>query len=129
MIYTDEDRVAHYTGGVALTRPDLTVSSSELRATLAPKDATTDSRIEKAVADGKVQIDQITPLRNRKGLSEHAEYYTADQRIFLSGGDAQLLDSKRGNTRGRELTYFADDDRLLVSGDAGKPVSSRLHRK
>ncbi len=129
MIYTDEDRVAHYTGAVTLTRPDLTVSSSELRATLAPKDAITDSRIEKAVADGKVQIDQITPVRSRKGISEHAEYYTADQRIFLSGGDPQLLDSKRGNTRGRELTYFADDDRLLVSGDAGKPVTSRLHRK
>jgi lipopolysaccharide export system protein LptA len=127
LVYTEQDRLAHYTGGVTLMRPSLDVKGAELRAYLAEKGA--DSRLERAFADGNVSIVQKMPLRTRTGTGEHAEYYTADEKIILRGGVAQLADTLRGNTRGAQLTYFADDDRLLVDGAAAQPASSRVRGK
>jgi lipopolysaccharide export system protein LptA len=59
LIYTEADRLAYYTGGVNLTRPRLTVSSNELRAYLAESGA--DSSLDKAYADGAVQMVQKAP--------------------------------------------------------------------
>jgi lipopolysaccharide export system protein LptA len=137
MVYTDQDRLAHYTGAVALNRPGLQVKADDLRAILAEskKDAKKDSneegdsRIEKAYADGHVEIVQAAPDRTRTGTSDHAEYYTDNERIILRGGQPQMVDSKKGYARGVELTYFVNDDRLLVSGSAQQRATSRLRRK
>ncbi len=137
MVYTDQDRLAHYTGDVALNRPGLQVKADDLRAILAEskKDAQKESndegesRIEKAYADGHVEIVQAAPDRTRTGTSDHAEYYTDNERIILRGGQPQMVDSKKGYARGAELTYFVNDDRLLVSGSAQQRATSRLRRK
>jgi lipopolysaccharide transport protein LptA len=137
MVYTDQDRLAHYTGAVVLNRPGLQVKADELRAILAEskKDAKKeggdegDSRIEKAYADGHVEIVQAAPDRTRTGTSDHAEYFTDNERIVLRGGQPQMVDSKKGYARGSELTYFVNDDRLLVSGSAQQRATSRLRRK
>ena len=141
LVYTDQDRLAHYAGGVELNRPGLAVKSDELRAVLAEsksddkgdkKDADDPepSRLEKAFADGHVEIVQTAPDRTRTGTSEHAEYYTDDERIILRGGKPQMLDSKKGYARGGELTYFVNDDRLLVAGGGPKErATGHLRRK
>jgi len=136
LVYTEQDRLAHYTGGVLLNRPGLRVKAEELRAFLAEsktgeKKESDDqqSRIEKAYADGHVEIVQTAADRMRTGTGEHAEYYTDVERIILRGGQPQMVDSKRGYTRGVELTYYADDDRLLVTGGPKARAVSRLHRK
>jgi lipopolysaccharide export system protein LptA len=143
LVYTDQDRLAHYTGGVVLNRPGLQVKADELRAFLAeskkePADAKDankadseddPSRIEKALADGHVEIVQAATDRTRTGTSDHAEYYTDDERIILRGGQPQMIDSKKGYARGAELTYYINDDRLRVSGDPKQRATSRLRRK
>jgi lipopolysaccharide export system protein LptA len=134
LVYTEQDRLARYTGGAQLDRPGLRVKSDELRAYLAEEksDGSTsdsESRVEKAFADGHVEIVQTASDRTRTGTGEHAEYYAADEKIVLNGGQPQLVDSKRGFTRGSELTYFINDDRLLVSGAPGHRATSRLRRK
>jgi len=144
LVYTDQDRLAHYTGGVVLTRPGLQVKADELRAILAAsnndakdsntKDSNKDadkesSRLEKAYADGHVEIVQAATDRTRTGTGDHAEYYTDDEHIVLRGGQPQMLDSKKGYTRGAELTYYVNDDRLLVSGSPKERATSRLRRK
>jgi len=142
LAYTEQDRLAHYGGGVLLNRPGLQVKADDLRAFLAEsKDDKTkaagpdqdtsgdDSRIEKAYADGHVEIVQTATDRTRTGTGEHAEYYTADERIILRGGQPQMVDSKKGYTRGAELTYFVNDDRLLVTGSPKQRATSRLRRK
>jgi len=137
MVYTDQDRLAHYTGAVALNRPGLQVKADDLRAILAESKKDTkkesddegESRIEKAYADGHVEIVQAAPDRTRTGTSDHAEYYTDNERIILRGGQPQMVDSKKGYARGAELTYFVNDDRLLVSGSAQQRATSRLRRK
>jgi lipopolysaccharide export system protein LptA len=50
MVYTDDDRLAHYTGGAVMTRPNMTVKAREIRAFL--KDSQSDSSLDKAIADG-----------------------------------------------------------------------------
>jgi lipopolysaccharide export system protein LptA len=146
MVYTDQDRLAHYTGAVVLHRPGLQVKADDLRAILAESKAESknaeskkdakkegadegDSRIEKAYADGHVEIVQAAPDRTRTGTSDHAEYFTDNERIVLRGGQPQMVDSKKGYARGAELTYFVNDDRLLVSGSAQQRATSRLRRK
>jgi len=42
---------------------------------------------------------------------------------------ALLNDSLRGNTRGAELTYYSNDDRLLVNGSSAKPAISHIRKK
>ena len=129
LVYTENDRLAHYNGGVSFERPGLTVQSAELKAWMNPKDSKEDSKIHHAFADGKVEIVESTPVHQRRGTGEHSEYYTAEARILLRGGDPELVDNQKGSTRGTELTYFTNDDRLLVTGDPGKPVKSTVHRK
>ncbi len=127
MVYTDQDRLAHYSGGVLLNRGGLQMKANDLRSWLAEEGA--DDRLQKAFADGAVEIVQSGPIRTRTGTSEHAEYYTDDDKIVLRGGDPTMNDSIRGNTRGTELTYFSNDDRLLVKGSDGKPAISHIKRK
>jgi lipopolysaccharide export system protein LptA len=129
MVYTDQDRLAHYTGGVDFWRPSLTVKSAALKAYLNEEDSDADSRLNHAFGDGKVEIVQFAPDRQRVGNSEHAEYYTDEGKIILTGGAPQLNDTRRGNTKGEKLTYFTNDDRLLVDGAPEKKAQSHLRKK
>jgi lipopolysaccharide export system protein LptA len=116
----------------------LQVKADELRAVLAQSNSDDkkdsggeeQSRLENAFADGHVEIVQTATDRTRTGKSDHAEYYTGDERIILRGGKPQMLDSKKGYTHGSELTYFVNDDRLLVSGGGPKErATGHLRRK
>ena len=103
------------------------MKGKELRAFLA--ESGSDSRLEKAFADGAVEIVQAAPERTRTGTGEHAEYYTDVQKVLLRGGRPKLVDSLKGSMQGEELTYFANDGRLLGSGSPKQPVNSRIRRK
>ena len=129
MTYTDGDGLAYYQGGVKLDRPNLTVTSKDLRAWLSKEDAGSDSRVERAVADGAVIITQSAPNRTRKGTGEHAVYEVKDEKVTLEGGAPMLEDSLRGNTRGIKLTWFSGSDKLLVDGAAAEPAVSRINRR
>jgi lipopolysaccharide export system protein LptA len=129
LLYNDDTRLAHYTGGVVLDRPGMKVKSQELRAFL--RDAGDDdaSSLDHAFADGKVEIVQTGPDRTRTGTSEHAEYYVDEAKVILETGRPQLVDSRKGSTKGQKLTWFSDDDRLIVDGAEGQPAQSKLRRK
>lgn len=131
LVYTEETRVAVYTGGTLLTRPGLTVNSRDLQAFLKPADA--DSSLDKAFADGAVRIvsveTTVKPVRTRTGTSEHAEYYADEQKVILQKGQPLLVDSAKGNTAGEQLTWWANSDRLLVEGEANKPAQSTIRKK
>ncbi len=131
LVYTEVDRQAVYTGGVLLNRPGLDVKAREVRAFLA--DSGADSRLEKAFAEGAVQIVQNSRVGTRTGSAEHGEYHTGEQKVLLKGGQPKLverkLDGEQVTTEGQELTYFANDDRLLVNGSPARPGQSRIQRK
>lgn len=127
LLYLDKERIAHYKGGSTLNRSNMVVTSRELRAFL--KQGESDSSLEKAFADGAVKIVQTTAERTRTGTSEHAEYYPDEGKTILTGGPAQLVDTVKGVTRGRQLTYFSGDEKLLVEGAPNQLVESTLIKK
>ena len=131
LVYSEETRVALYQGGVVLTRPSLTVNSRELKAFLKPADS--DSSLDKAFADGAVKIVSIAtnvkPARTRTGTSEHAEYYADEQKVILQKGQPLLVDNVKGNATGQQLTWWANNDRLLIEGEANKPAEGTIRKK
>lgn len=126
LTYTDEDRMAYYKGGVILNKPGMNVKSRELKAFLNESDA--DNSVDKAFADGAVEIVQTTPKRTRTGTGEHAEYYVKEEKVILEGGQPLMVDSLKGNTRGKQLTYFANSDKLLVNGVESQRATSTILR-
>jgi lipopolysaccharide export system protein LptA len=107
----------------------MVMNSREVRAFLKEDEKGGGSSLDRAVADGSVKIVDTSPVRTRTGTSEHAEYYVADAKVVLNGGEPLLVDSLKGATRGRQLTYFSDSDRLLVEGGQEQPVKSRIVKR
>jgi lipopolysaccharide export system protein LptA len=126
--YEEDGKVAHYRGPVRLIRDAMDVKSRELRAWMSD-DETGDSSLDRTFADGAVEIFQAEPGRTRRGTSEHAEYYIGDEKVILNGGIAQMVDSRQGTTRGKQLTYWTNNDTLQVEGALTQPVVSRIQRK
>ncbi|HWZ33438.1 MAG TPA: LptA/OstA family protein [Bryobacteraceae bacterium] len=133
MFYTEETRIVDYTGGVVMKRPEMTITSQKIRAFL--KDADADSSLDKALADGTVKVVSTSEKlkRTRTSTSEHAEYYAGEEKVLLNGGDPLLLDIVKGQpgnqTRGKQLTWFSNDDRLIVDGAVNDPVKSTIRKK
>lgn len=127
-VYTGAARTAHYQGGVTLNRPGLTVTSKELKAYLKESDSG-DTSLDRAVADGAVKIVNTADKRTRTGTSDHAEYYADEEKVLLDGGEPLFVDSIKGQTRGKQLTWFANSDRLLVNGAESRPADSLLRKK
>jgi lipopolysaccharide export system protein LptA len=117
LVYTDGDRLALYSGGVELDRPEMRLKSKELRAWLA--DSSADSRLEKAFADGAVEITGSRNKNSYSGNSEHTEFYTGEQKVVLNGGAPRLTRTVSGKTstiQQRELIYFLNDGKLVGAG-------------
>ncbi len=97
MVYTEENRLAVYTGGVTLERPNLKVKSRDI--------ARLPGGIERGFAAGQGVCrwrggdppDVAGAESRTTGTAEHSEYYTADRKVILTGGLPKMVDS-RGNT-------------------------------
>jgi lipopolysaccharide export system protein LptA len=109
----------------------MTITSKTIRAFL--KDADEDSSLDKAFADGTVKVvsTSVKLKRTRTGTSDHAEYYADEGKVVLIGGVPMLVDSVKGQTRApKQLTWFSNDDRLIVDGAGAKnPVKSIIRKK
>jgi lipopolysaccharide export system protein LptA len=125
--YNDDTRLAHYSGGATLERPNMTVKGQDIHAFL--RNDSNDSSLDHATADGHVEVHDVAFDRTRDASSEHAEYYVDEDKVILEGGTPRFVDSTRGTTRGDKLTWYSSDDRLVVNGLPQQPVKSVLHRK
>ena len=130
--YRDDTRVATYTGGVTLTRDKMTITAKELMAYLTPRTDNTSnqSSLDHAIANGDVKIfDVLAGKRTRTGTGGHGEYYTKTNKVVLNGGSPQMVDSYKGITKGLELTYYDDDDRLIVEGEKKQLAYTTMKKK
>jgi lipopolysaccharide export system protein LptA len=129
LTYTEDDRVALYTGNVTLNRPNMKVTAHQIKAFL--NDSSSDSSLDRAFADGNVVIVQNSPNRTRTGTAQHAEYYTADQKVILVEGHPQMAEAAngvpKGVVKGTKLTYYANDDRLVADGTKNHRVVTTIH--
>lgn len=127
LVYNDTSRVAAYSGGVNLVRGKMNIKSKDLRAYLAESGA--DSRLDKAYADGAVQVVDTEPDRVRTGTGEHGEYDTKTQTVILTGGRPKFSDNQGQFMEGAKLTYHSDTGNLQSEGPTNQPVDSRVLRK
>lgn len=129
--YDDISHQAHYEGSVVIKSQDMTITSAVADAWLRPAAETApgQSRLEHAVANGKVRMNQPVLLKDvsegekkrkahpaRQGEAENAVYTTDDDKVVLTGGPPLVRDDVRGTTTGRELTWLTADDKVLVDG-------------
>jgi lipopolysaccharide export system protein LptA len=130
LYYEDAKRLAHYSGGATLVHDKMNVTAQDIRAFLTPKTPNSDdSALDHAIADGKVVVVEVAKDRTRTGRSEHCEYYIKLDKVILNGGIATMVDSLKGSTRGRQLTYFTDDNRMLVEGQKNELAFSKMLKK
>jgi lipopolysaccharide export system protein LptA len=132
VFYHDDTRLALYTGGVKLTRDKMTVTSKQIKAFLNPKDEKNpgQSSLDHAFADGNVAIfELVQPGRTRTGNAEHCEYYTKEDKVVLNGGAPQMIDTYKGLTKGRQLTYYSSDDHLIVEGENKQLAYTQMKKR
>ncbi len=132
LLYRDDTRIADYTGGVKLVRGNTTVDAKQLRAFLTPKTNNNkdNSSLDHAFADGNVKVVQVmADRRTRTGTSEHCEYYPRDSKVVLNGGNPQVVDSYKGVIKAHQLTYFADEDRVIAEGQKKELAFTQMKKK
>lgn len=138
--YSDAGKMAHYRGGVLLTRPGLVVKGQEIRAYLTQEDAETaatfegpSSPLEKAFATGAVEITETREPRIRQGWGERGEYQVRENRIELEGGTSRMVESLKGITQrtaqGKRLAWFSAQEQLWVDGAEQRPAVANLRKK
>jgi len=119
--YSDEGRKATYRGNVRMQTENTTLEADRLDATF--KESGKATELERAIADGNVKVTQP----GRRATGRHAEYFSRDGRIVLTGGPPALYDAEKGFTSGQSLTFYSHDDRLIISGGEESTTISR-HR-
>jgi lipopolysaccharide export system protein LptA len=132
LTYRDDTRIALYTGGVKLVRDKTTITAKQIQAFLTPKSekASDQSSLHHAFATGDVNINEvISPGRTRVGTAERCEYYTGENKVVLNGGLPRMVDSRKGITKGEQLTYFSDDDHLIVDGKKNQGAFTQLKKR
>lgn len=127
--YDEAEKLMVYVGSTQFRRTGLTVFSDRLEGHLgAGQENGSRNRLEKAFASGNVRIVQSGAADTRQGAGRNAEYYPSESRVVLIGDPASVQDGRRGRTEGRRLTYYLDDDRLLVQGSSQERART-LRRK
>jgi lipopolysaccharide export system protein LptA len=125
LTYTDDERRAHFEGGVTTRGADVTVTADHVDAYLAPRGQNPAGRgfkgqgqLDRLVAQGNVVVQEP----GRKAVGDLLTYTVVDDKFVLSGGTPSIFDAERGKIRGDSLTFFRRDDRVLVEGKDSSPT-------
>lgn len=111
-----------WSGGVEAQSSEGTMTSQTLEM-LFSKDGDNQQKMERAIAAGKVRIQQ----NGRTGTAERGEYVAREGKFILSGGQPTLADSSGNTTTGHELTFFLANDSILVDSQSDSRTTSK-HR-
>ena len=125
--YSEKTRSAVYSGNVRLERGQLSVRAGRLDAQLSPAGANESATLERAHATGDVEI--VDGSTQRRGLGEEAVYTPENENVILRGEPARAVNIAGEETRGAELNYALNDDRLQVSGGADRAVTFRRRKR
>ncbi len=123
LTYSDNQRLAHFEGGVVVTSSDGTVTANQVDVFLKPSSSgargnsasmlpSGPSQLERMVAEGNVVLQQP----NRRGTGQKLVYTAADDRYVMTGGPPTIVDTQHGTVTGASLTFYNRDDRVLVEG-------------
>jgi lipopolysaccharide export system protein LptA len=127
LTYADAERRIHYEGGVSAKSEDFTATAKTADAYLlarsqSVKSQTAPGQLDHMVAEGDVVIQE--PKRRAEG--QKLVYTAAEDKFVLTGGPPSIFDAEQGKITGVSLTFFRRDDRVLVEGEAGSAVVTRV---
>jgi LPS export ABC transporter protein LptC len=116
--YWSEQGRALFEGGVRAESQQGELLSRTLELFLAPSppgaaSAGGQRQLSRGLARGGVVVRQ----GGRQGTAEQAEYFAADGKFVLSGGQPTLTDASRDTTTGRQLTFFTASDTILIESE------------
>ena len=125
LTYADNDRKAHFDGGVLVKGNDLTITSNWMDVFLqargqsaANQPVANAGKIDHIVAENQVIITQP----GRRGTGDRLVYTASDDRFVMTGGPPSIFDAEHGKITGVSLTFFRRDDRVLVEGNEKSPT-------
>ena len=128
LVYTEADRLAVYTGGAALKRPNLQVNSRpDLRLPLRYRRRTRSSRRRLPMATS-TSCSPPKPSPITAPRSTASSTWTSKRSSCWAASRAWWTITATTVGPGG-LTYYVNDDRLLVIGSDNQPASSRLKRE
>jgi len=123
--YKDDERRAHFEGGVLAKSADLSVKGDQVDAWLKPRGTSSGAqpshsagKLDKIVASGRVVVTQP----NRRATGDQLVYTTDDDKFVLTGGSPSIFDAEHGKITGVSLTLFGHGDRVLVEGSNSAPT-------
>lgn len=114
-----KNRTATFLGKVVAKQGDITILADRLVVRYAEQGGD----VEKVEAVGNVRIVQ----QNRIGTAQYGVYQTREGKITLSGSP-KVVQGKDMIT-GREITYFVDDERSVVTGGPETRVEAVIYPK
>ena len=124
LTYSDEQRTAHFDGGVVAKAVDFTVTASQMDVFLQARGQPADgqavgnaARLDRLVAQGQVVVTQPT----RRATGDQLVYTASEDKFVMSGGSPSIFDAEHGKITGVSLTLFRGDDRVLVEGTVTSP--------
>ncbi|HEY3928229.1 MAG TPA: LPS export ABC transporter periplasmic protein LptC [Candidatus Koribacter sp.] len=124
LTYVDSERRARYDGGIVAHSTDGTLTASSADIYLKQSGAATNvaqptpSQLDRIVCTGNVVISQP----GRRGSGDQLTYFGDEAKYVLTGGNPQIYDAEHGTVRGATLTFFSNDDRVLVEGSKAAPT-------
>jgi lipopolysaccharide export system protein LptA len=124
LTYADNDRQAHFEGGVVAKASDFSLTANRMDVFLKARGEMSSSQavagaaqLDRIVAQDQVRIHQTT----RHAEGDRLVYTAADDKFLLSGGPPSMFDAEHGKITGVSLTLFRGDDRVLVEGSGTSP--------
>jgi lipopolysaccharide export system protein LptA len=121
--YRDLEHKAVYRGHVRMDSSGATLECGRLDAYFTAPEPGQPSQLDHAVAEDHVMLTEP----GRRGLGNRADYFAREGKIVMTGGPPSLYDAQKGFTTGRTLTFFTQDDSLIVDGGSGFRSRSEHH--
>ncbi len=134
--YADNERQAHYSGGVTAHGQDgvMTAERADVylnAASAAPRGPGVNpglgqsgpSQLDHIIANTHVLVQQ----QERRAEGEKLWYTAASGSYVITGGSPTLSDPVNGTVKGDSLTFFSHDDRVVVEGDGSSRAVTRTH--
>lgn len=125
LAYSDEQRQAHFTGGVTVRGADAAIMADQMDIYLLARtqnqksESAAPSQLDRVVAHGNVVIQQP----NRRATGQTLTYVVAEGKFTMVGGSPSIFDAERGKITGDSLTFYTRDDRVLVESKTSPTVT------
>ena len=118
MKYSDPDRLLHYETNVDIKQGTDRITSGVADVYLMKES----NEVERTIAQRTVVLTQP----GKRGSGDWMQYTSADDVAVLKGNPAHVEDEKQGTTDGNRLTWYHQENRVVVDDARGEQAPGRV---